>query len=656
MGGCGRWTARGAAWGCGILLAMAAALPAAAQPGAAAPRDSAVLVLPTPTGPYAVGTADWFVTDSSRADTLDGVARPRRLRVVVWYPAPPGAHGQAAPYLRSGAAEFAVLAGLTRRPMDAFAHLARARSHGVLGAAVAGGAGRLPVVLLSHGYLSTPSVHTAVAEELASHGYAVLAIAHTGEAQAVAFPDGSVVTMVDSAGHGLAARPRAVLAEWGPEDSTMTAVTSATGDVERRALLRRYLGAIPVTTASLARWTADVRLVLGRALAGGSPLGRRLDAGRVGALGHSFGGVTAAEFCRVDRRCRAALNLDGIPQYGAMIDRGATRPFLMLYTERDGRVGASDAIYRNTRAPYWRAVLARSRHLDPSDWALFGPGLRRGGGFGTVAPGDAVRLTNRLVLEWFDQELRGRRSPLLSGARREPGLTVERVATQLSATASRTPADAPTYAPPSADARTPAPTPSDARTPAPTSADAPAPAGAWTAALADTLLRLGREDQDGREALARAAAAGDTATLRRSLRADSARSLWLRRAVREHGWPTRASMADSAAHVAWLILQHSPFYDWQGEMLPTLERLAARGELPPPDLALFTDRVLVHRGQPQRYGTQFDVAGGRLVPARIADLARLDALRAGVGLPPMAEYARMLGEMYGMPVAWPPAP
>jgi len=181
-------------------------------------------------------------------------------------------------------------------------------------------------------------------------------------------------------------------------------------------------------------------------------------------------------------------------------------------------------------------------------------------------------------------------------------------------------------------------------------------AAGWSAALADTLLRMGREDQAGREALPRAAAAGDTATLRQSLRDDSARSVWLRRVVRGHGWPTRASTPDSAADAAWLILQHSPFYDWQDEMLPTLQALAARGELPPADLALFTDRVLVHRGQPQRYGTQFNVTGGRLVPAPIVDPAGVDARRAAVGLPPMADYVRMLGEMYQMPVAWPPPP
>ena len=187
-------------------------------------------------------------------------------------------------------------------------------------------------------------------------------------------------------------------------------------------------------------------------------------------------------------------------------------------------------------------------------------------------------------------------------------------------------------------------------------ASPPARSAAWSAALADSLVTLGREDQAGRDALGAAAARGDTATLLRSLRADSARSRWLRGAVRTRGWPLRAAVGDSTAAAAWLILQHSPLYDWQEEMLPTLESLASRGEIRPADLALFTDRVLVHRHQPQRYGTQFDMAGGRLVAFPIANLAQVDSLRATVGLPPMAEYVRMLHELYNLPVVWPPEP
>lgn len=176
----------------------------------------------------------------------------------------------------------------------------------------------------------------------------------------------------------------------------------------------------------------------------------------------------------------------------------------------------------------------------------------------------------------------------------------------------------------------------------------------WDASRVDTLVRLGREDQAGRDALARAAAAQDTATLSASLRADSARTRWLRAAVARSGWPSRTSARDSAPQAAWLILQHSPDTAWQAAMLPDLERLASRGELPQADVALLTDRILVHRGRPQRYGSQFDMAEGRLVPEPVEDVAGLDARRASVGLPPMAEYVRLLAAQTQLPVVWPP--
>lgn len=176
----------------------------------------------------------------------------------------------------------------------------------------------------------------------------------------------------------------------------------------------------------------------------------------------------------------------------------------------------------------------------------------------------------------------------------------------------------------------------------------------WNAVLADSLAQIGREDQDGREKIAQAIASNDTGTIFRMMRADSARSRWLRGAVQARGWPARATVGDSAAAAAWLILQHSPFHDWQEGMLPTLEQLAARGELNPANVAMLSDRVLGHRGQPQRYGSNFNTVDGKLVPAPIADLPGLDARRASVGLPPMTEYVRVLGEVYKLPVVWPP--
>jgi hypothetical protein len=177
----------------------------------------------------------------------------------------------------------------------------------------------------------------------------------------------------------------------------------------------------------------------------------------------------------------------------------------------------------------------------------------------------------------------------------------------------------------------------------------------WTTMLADTMVQLGRDDQRGRDALVRAAASQDTATVFAMIRADSNRTRWLRRNVEHYGWPTRAVVGDSAALAAWLLLQHSPDTEWQSRMVPILEQQARTGEFALSELALLTDRVLVRRGLRQRYGSQFDLVEGRLVPSAIENIGELDARRAAMGLPTMATYVSKLAEVYKVPVEWPPA-
>ena len=76
------------------------------------------------------------------------------------------------------------------------------------------------------------------------------------------------------------------------------------------------------------------------------------------------------------------------------------------------------------------------------------------------------------------------------------------------------------------------------------------------------------------------------------------------------------------------------------------------GEAWPRDLVYLTDRVLVARGEPQLYGTQFRSVQGGTAPAPIAEPARLDARRAEMGLGPFVDYLSM---MTGDEAAtWPP--
>ena len=182
----------------------------------------------------------------------------------------------------------------------------------------------------------------------------------------------------------------------------------------------------------IGRWVADTRLAADRvgelARAGsGDRFAGRLDLARLGAFGHSMGGITSAAFCARDSRCRAALNLDGSPQYGDLIDRPGNRPFLMVYAARPGRIGVSDLIYGKSDSA-WRAVITGTLHLNFGDFQYRQGAQRFGNSLGPIAAERSTTIVHRLVREWFDQMLSGKRSALLAGGRVFEELEVRRLA------------------------------------------------------------------------------------------------------------------------------------------------------------------------------------------------------------------------------------
>ncbi len=117
---------------------------------------------------------------------------------------------------------------------------------------------------------------------------------------------------------------------------------------------------------------------------------------------------------------------------------------------------------------------------------------------------------------------------------------------------------------------------------------------------------------------------------------DRANTARMREIVAEYGWPGYALAGIDGAHAAWLLVQHAPD-EFQEECLPLLEAAVARGDAAPRDLAYLTDRVLMQRGEPQVYGTQYQVIDGRLSLWAVRDPDGLDQRRAALGLPPEAE-------------------
>ena len=387
---------------------------------------ASVVELPAPTGPYPVASTSWRLTDRSRAESFAAPGEFRQIEVIAWYPAAAG-NGARAPYLREGLSEVRTFAKLFGAE-GAFDGLKDVRTHAELDGTPAASPEKMPFLVFSHGYTGVPSSYTALLEDLASHGYAVISIVHPYEATGATLTDGSVVTTNGSDGT-LRKGVQDVFAEWGPEDATMAAVTAAADDDERLRLLRGYLGGLHNTGKALRRWVDDTRLVVDRLrtlpkTTAGGRLAARLDFDRIGVFGHSMGGVTAAQFCAEDSRCKAALNLDGIPQYGPMIGMSMPRPLAMVYSSRPGRAGASDPIYRLAAHPYIRFDVRGTLHLTFSDMVFWGGPLRARPLLGDIAPARAAEITAAIVRQYFDQELRGQRSSLMAGTSVLPEVSV----------------------------------------------------------------------------------------------------------------------------------------------------------------------------------------------------------------------------------------
>jgi len=156
-------------------------------------------------------------------------------------------------------------------------------------------------------------------------------------------------------------------------------------------------------------------------------------------------------------------------------------------------------------------------------------------------------------------------------------------------------------------------------------------------------------DEELREELLRRVAADQQARRARDSEAmaaaDGANLPWLRRVVTDRGWPGKSLVGKDGAQAAWLLAQHAdrdPAF--QRQCLDLLTAAVERGEATIVQQAYLTDRVLLHEGKPQEYGTQAIASEGRFVPRNLRDPDHVDHRRASVGLGPLAGYLARMAE------------
>ena len=110
--------------------------------------------------------------------------------------------------------------------------------------------------------------------------------------------------------------------------------------------------------------------------------------------------------------------------------------------------------------------------------------------------------------------------------------------------------------------------------------------------------------------------------------------------LQQHGWVGPDKVGSKASDAIFLVIQHaSPTI--QRKYLPMMREAVKDKRARADSLALLEDRVALGEGRKQIYGSQISIdKQGKTTIRPIEDPDNVDARRASVGLPPLAEYLK----------------
>ncbi|TDW18644.1 alpha/beta hydrolase family protein [Kribbella kalugense] len=381
-----------------LLASTGAALVAPLTQSAWATTRSTPIPLrfPRPTGPFPVGTTELHLVDQDRDDPYVP-GRPRELMISVWYPASRPA--EPAPYLPPLTAQvYAEGAAIALEQPLGTIDWAGAKSHAGLLAPVS--PGRRPVVIFSPGFGVPRGLASIGVAELASRGYVVVTVDHTYEVAGVEFPGGRLeVQTLPTTPYALLARSARFADIRFVLDSITRLARGENPDAEQRQLPAGLRGLFDLT--------------------------------RIGAYGHSAGGLSSIDLLVDDHRIRAAIDLDGELGYGyddpsdcPTVAQGTDRPFLLMGSgnigpgPHDHRTDPSWGLFWDHSSGWKRDLnFPNGRHYSFIDHQALIPWFQR---FITVPPelientvgtadaGDVLRALRTYIPAFFDQHLRHR--------------------------------------------------------------------------------------------------------------------------------------------------------------------------------------------------------------------------------------------------------
>ncbi|WP_210463873.1 DUF6624 domain-containing protein [Rufibacter roseolus] len=130
---------------------------------------------------------------------------------------------------------------------------------------------------------------------------------------------------------------------------------------------------------------------------------------------------------------------------------------------------------------------------------------------------------------------------------------------------------------------------------------------------------------------------------------DSVNQIAVIKMLEKYGWLPQSKIGGKAADGLFLVVQHAPARVIR-KYLPSLKKMAQKGEASPTDAAMMEDRLLMFEGEKQIYGTQATSMGredGKMYIWPIEDSKHVNERRKAAGFRvTVEEYAKLMNAAY----------
>lgn len=334
--------------------------------------------IPAPTGSFSVGTRVFNWEDNKREEWFtEKEGDFRKIVVQVWYPTDE-VSGNKAPYIDFPQHRVRPISEQVELPPFMIKHIQDVNSNSYLNAALKSAIELYPLVIFSHGLGGMRMQNTIQMEELASRGFIALAMDHPYDANITVYKDGS------SADYR----------------------SAIVGEVTTEEFWNIRLPQINTRVADVSYVLDHIQEIQD----GDDSFWNMIDLGRVGIMGHSFGGGTAIVASSRDTRLDACIALDGwlVPIEESIIKKGLMVPFLFMgqtYWTNPVNYENLDTLIAASTASAEKLILDGTKHFDYSDTPQFNTASSKFGISGSMDLDELRILLNSRIVSFFELNL-----------------------------------------------------------------------------------------------------------------------------------------------------------------------------------------------------------------------------------------------------------